>query len=378
LLHRDYVLAADLADFQKKITVNVKSITPEKLPVFLDDLLLTQGIKSVLRGEVYYLSLAGAAEKNDAIVALMVDADLPKSRGDGQKNDINDIEKKDENPDLVVRVFAPQNRPAEFLVAACNAAFRQSVASVSGAVLVVSGKDDKYIDSILELLSLLDLAPATVEVSASFVEISTSGGSSSGLSLVASVLAARTPGLAVSMLPSSGSITVASGRYQMVLDALQSDGRFKQVSNSRVTGDSSEKMTLSVGDETPTISTTGRDNQGNVLQSVVYRPSGVILDVLPRVLGAGGLSLVVDGQVSSFQTTQTGVSGSPTLIKRQVKTSVSLDDGQVLIIGGLDDSKASSGEAGFSFLPKSWKTSKSSNSHTDLVLILSARVLKKL
>lgn len=382
LLHRDFVIASDLADFSKKISVNVKAISPEKLPVFLDDLLLSQGIKSTLRGDVYFLSAAGAIEKNDVQLPVISDDEKTAKSGASQKsnNDINDLktaDEKEKKPDLIVKIFMPQNRPGEFLALAANGAFRQPTVTVSGAVLVVTAQDEKRIDSVLELLALLDLSPASVEVSASFVEVSTSGASSSGLSLVASVLASRVPGLAVSVLPASGSITVQAGRYQAVLDALQSDGRFKQVSNSRVTGDSSEKMSLSVGDETPTISSTGRDNQGNALQSIVYRPSGVILDVLPRVLGSGGVALVVDGQVSSFQATQTGVAGSPTLIKRQVKTSVSVDDGQVLIIGGLDDSKASNGQSGFSFLPKSWATEKTSNSHTDLVLILSARVLKK-
>lgn len=64
----------------------------------------------------------------------------------------------------------------------------------------------------------------------------------------------------------------------------------------------------------------------------MYRPSGVIVDVLPKVLGNGKINLAIDGQISSFKPTVSGVTGSPTMIKRQVKTAVTVNDGEVLLI----------------------------------------------
>ncbi|MGO4469843.1 hypothetical protein AB4Z11_30250, partial [Pseudoduganella sp. RAF53_2] len=146
------------------------------------------------------------------------------------------------------------------------------------------------------------------------------------------------------------------------------------VSNSRVGGDDYEKLTLSVGDETPTISSTGKDNAGNAVQNVTYRPSGVIVDVTPKVLGNGRIRLVVDGQISNFKATVTGVSSSPTLIKRQVKTTVTVGDGEVLLIGGLNDSQKADTVNRLPFLPASWTGSSASSSNSDLVLVLSAKV----
>lgn len=106
-----------------------------------------------------------------------------------------------------------------------------------------------------------------------------------------------------------------------------------------MSGDDYEPMNITFGDETPTVSSTSKDNAGNPVQNVVYRPSGVIVDVVAKVLGSGKVKIAIDGQISSFKATSTGVSDSPTLIKRQVKTTITASDGEVLLLGGLNDSQ---------------------------------------
>ena len=85
---------------------------------------------------------------------------------------------------------------------------------------------------------------------------------------------------------------------------------------------------------------------------------------------------MIDGQISSFKATLNGVTGSPTLTKRQVKTSVTVGDGEVLLIGGLSDAQNDDRAAGLSFLPSSWSLKNRSRSNTDLVLILTASIVK--
>jgi type II secretory pathway component GspD/PulD (secretin) len=376
LLHRDFVVSSDLLSVGKKVTINVRAVDVDKLPAFVDQVLLSQGIRSSLRSGVYFLEPAGAdlspavhqvdqvpaaaavpsAQPGAAASASQPGADVPAPPKD-----------KDE-----FRVVQVMNRPVEFVAQAVNSIVGPNVARPGGGSrLVVSAPKDR-LDVVSDLVAQLDVGVDQVEVSASFVEVTTSGSDASGLSLVAGMISRK---LGVTVQPSQGRIAVSAGRYDLVLDALAGDGRFNQVSNSRVVGDEAEHFSLSVGDETPTIGSTGKDQLGNAVQNVVYRPSGVILDVLPRVLGSRRLSLVVDGQVSAFQSTTTGVAGSPTLVKRQVKTSVSVADGEVLVIGGLNDSKSTRSKTGFSFLPSSWASRNGSDNKTDLVLILSARLL---
>lgn len=67
------------------------------------------------------------------------------------------------------------------------------------------------------------------------------------------------------------------------------------------------------------------------------------------------VDLTVHQQLSNFVVRQTGVNNPPTLAKRKVRTSSSVNDGDV-IVGGLDEDRESSDRIGFSFLP-AWKKS---------------------
>lgn len=369
LLHRDFVVSSDLVANSKKVTINVKAVEADQLPAFVDQVLRSQGVKSTLRNGVYYLesSTESSVDQGEQGVRLPVAADsshLPSG--------VEDKAVLAEVPKDEVRVLQVMNRPVDFMVQAINAAIGLPAARPGGGSRMVVSVAKDRLDQVLDLVGQLDVAVDQVEVSASFVEVTTKGSEASGLSLVANTVSRK---LGLSIVPGDGRVTFSGSRFDLVLDALSGDGRFNQISNPRLVGDDGERLSLSVGDETPTIGSTGKDQLGNAVQNVVYRPSGVILDVQPRVMGSRRLSLVVDGQVSAFQATTNGVAGSPTLVKRQVKTSVSIGDGEVLVIGGLNDSKANNARSGFSFLPSTWATHSSSESKTDLVLILSARVL---
>lgn len=384
LLGRDFVLSNELLGLGKKVTVSVKQLDPAKLPAFVDQVLAQQGVRATLRQGVYFLDVASGPV--DQVLPVEPAAgrvqQLPQRVDQVEQNLAgNQVDQHaageqvaahpiDQVKDL--QVVQVMNRPVEFMVAAVNGAIGAQVARPAGGSRMVVSVPKERKDQVLSLVAQLDVAAQVVEVSASFIEVTRSQSDASGLSLVAGTISRK---LGVSVVPAEGRVSIGAGRYDLVLDALAGDGRFNQVSNSRVVGDDAEKLSLSVGDETPTIASTGKDNLGNAVQNVVYRPSGVILDVLPHVLGSGRLALSVDGQVSAFQSTTNGVAGSPTLVKRQVRTAVSVADGEVLVIGGLNDSKVTRANAGLSFLPRSWSTRSGSETKTDLVLILSARVL---
>jgi type II secretory pathway component GspD/PulD (secretin) len=68
------------------------------------------------------------------------------------------------------------------------------------------------------------------------------------------------------------------------------------------------------------------------------------------------------------------VNNSPTLIKREVNTEVSAADGDIILLGGLAESKVTNADTGFSFLPKGWLTSSSDEKNkTDILVVLQAK-----
>lgn len=108
------------------------------------------------------------------------------------------------------------------------------------------------------------------------------------------------------------------------------------------------------------------NQNGSTQQSFDRVESGTILEISPTVR-EGAIDLELFQQVSSFL--NVGGSSQPTLNKRELRTSLTARDGEVVVIAGLDDSKQDSSSSGLPFLPfalaKSRTTSKS-----QLVLVL--------
>ena len=82
------------------------------------------------------------------------------------------------------------------------------------------------------------------------------------------------------------------------------------------------------------------------------------------------VDLQVFQQMSSFVSTNTGVNNSPTLIKRELKTSLSVADGELIVIGGLTEDKNATAHTSPSWLPKLNLNKTRDKNKTEMVLIL--------
>lgn len=97
--------------------------------------------------------------------------------------------------------------------------------------------------------------------------------------------------------------------------------------------------------------------------------NGVIFNISPTVRESV-IDLAVDQQLSNFAQTTTGVNTSPTLTKRALKTSIGMQDGDLIVLGGLTENKESDTRDGLSFLPKFFNTTGKENSKTEIFLVL--------
>ncbi|HBA9837966.1 TPA: type II and III secretion system, partial [Escherichia coli] len=64
---------------------------------------------------------------------------------------------------------------------------------------------------------------------------------------------------------------------------------------------------------------------------------------------------------------------SPTLLKREIDSTLVLNDGDVVVLGGLADSNDSDTKTGVSLLPKWFSQRSSENSKTDMVILLQVK-----
>lgn len=152
---------------------------------------------------------------------------------------------------------------------------------------------------------------------------------------------------------------------------LSVDSRFKLVSKPHLRVISGHSSMFQVGTETPVISSDSLDSEGRPFRTVDYKPSGIIFEVTPTIFDSH-LTVDVAQIISDFVQTNTGVTDSPTLIKREVRSTVSMKHGEVVVLGSLAEDKNTNATSGFSFIRLGSSTE---NSNRSLILVLQAQIL---
>lgn len=223
-----------------------------------------------------------------------------------------------------------------------------------------------------KLLRQLDTPTPELLVKAMVYEVSTVNTERSAIAIAASLLRGKLSIAAGSAAAGDYSAVFKNATLTAIYDALSQDSRFKVVSQPQVRLGSGSSGRLMVGTKTPVVNGSQLDRNGNTITTVDYKPSGVILDLKADVRGDVS-QLTIDQEISQFSATTNGVNNTPTLITRQLQTSVSMADGEVLVIGGLDEEKSEVGSAGLSWLPAFLRSSNEQRSKTEILLFLQAQ-----
>lgn len=106
--------------------------------------------------------------------------------------------------------------------------------------------------------------------------------------------------------------------------------------------------TIEVGDQVPistgsAVSTVGTN--APIVNSIEYRDTGVILKVTPRVNTSGLVLLDIGQEVSDVTPNVTSKIDSPTITQRKISTSVAVQDGETIALGGLIKNEVTKGRS---------------------------------
>lgn len=231
---------------------------------------------------------------------------------------------------------------------------------------------EKEVKKLTQLLDVLDTPQHEVNVQAYIYEVSNTNGQSQTLSLAANLLGGKLKSnFAVDAL--SSFISIKTFGLSAIFSALSTDSRFKVVSSPSLRVKDRETAKFSVGADVPILGAITQNN-GVTTQSVDYKQSGVILEVTPKIR-ENVVELKIDQELSNFIQTNTGVNNSPTLLKRGLSTTVTAQNDEVIIMGGLDEEKATSGSSGFPLLPIFARNNSRDNAKSNILLVLHVQLL---
>ena len=327
----DYVLEPEVLEDKRRIGVRMFDFRKkDSLPTLLNSL----GYRLENRGGVDYVSL---------------------------------IKKSD---DYDFFVYRPKHKSAAELKTALSGLFGATVGG--GGDRLIFKTSVVEIEKIKSLLKRFDVRPREVVVRGKIFEVTTKKTDASSLSIVADVF--KKAGLAVS----NGAklvnyLSFRDKRVNAYWSALNGDDRFKLLSEPSLRIKSNTTASLTVGNDVPTLgSVTYQD--GQPVQSVTYRSSGIIFEITPEVLD-GVINLSVRQELSNFAETTSGVNNSPTLVKREIKTNISATNAELIVLGGLIENKNTASTAGLSFLPAFLSAKSNSNDKTEIILSLYVEIL---
>ena len=173
-----------------------------------------------------------------------------------------------------------------------------------------------------------------------------------------------------------------AGETRLALNALASQNRVSVLSNPKLMVKSGEEASIDVSTEIPVLSSTTASEQqtdgtSNILQSVEYRRTGIILNVRPVVYSDNPVDLEIRQEASNTLGILPGTEiPSPSFFNRSVSTSLTLRDGSSILIGGMMQEQRSVGDSGIPWLKNIpllghlFKTSNQDKTKTELVVMI--------
>ncbi len=251
---------------------------------------------------------------------------------------------------------------------------------------------------ILDTLEQLDIVPLQVHIEATIVEVLLKdklkygiswffeggaggngrqsiggvGGSTAGTD-ISGGLSSLLNGFNWSLIDSTGAV-------KAVLNAFANDSLVNVLSAPSVMVLDNHEAKIRVGDEVPTLTQSQTNDAGNILQTVQYRETGIILTVKPRVNPGGLVTMEVTQEVSAVADTEIQTN-QPTIQTREINSTVAVQSGQTVVLGGLIRDKRTNAEGGAPFLYKIpvlgalFGETENSNERVELVIVLTPRVI---
>jgi general secretion pathway protein D len=177
----------------------------------------------------------------------------------------------------------------------------------------------------------------------------------------------------------------SSNDARVVLNALTSITDVRIISAPHLLVLDNEQARLQVGDQVPIVTqqaTSVVDADAPLVNTVEYRDTGVILEIMPHVNASGLVTLDIIQEVSDVAETVTSGIDSPTIQQRQVASTVVVQTGQTIALGGLIRDRHSEGETGVPLLSEIpllgnlFKTTTNTDDRTELLILLTPRVIR--
>jgi general secretion pathway protein D len=182
-------------------------------------------------------------------------------------------------------------------------------------------------------------------------------------------------------------LSASAGDIQVFLNALQEITDVNVISSPSLMVLDNQTARIQVGDQVPfptRSAVTVIDPEAPIVNEVELIDTGVILNVTPRVNAGGLVIMEIEQQVSDPIPTESSGIDAPTIQQRQIASSVAIQSGETVTLGGLIRdfrTRTSSGIPGLSKIPilgALFGTRSRDTRRTELLVLITPRVVSTL
>ncbi|MEL7296798.1 MAG: type II secretion system secretin GspD [Pseudomonadota bacterium] len=183
-----------------------------------------------------------------------------------------------------------------------------------------------------------------------------------------------------------GRITDSGTSFAAILNALQGDATTNVISTPTLVTMDNEEAKIEIGQEVPFITgqftNTGGNNQGavNPFQTVNREKIGTLLEITPQISDSDSILLKIKQEISSIS--QSAAAVDLITNERLIETSVIVEDGGILVLGGLIDDTLTESEQRVPVLGRIpvlgnlFKSRRTEKTKTNLMVFIKPRILR--
>ncbi|MCA9310311.1 MAG: hypothetical protein KDA21_03845 [Phycisphaerales bacterium] len=266
-----------------------------------------------------------------------------------------------------------------------------SVVGVPGSSRIILSASPRYMDRVLELIDELDKPPSQVLIQVMLAEVTLDSEQSWGVDLTIKpqgrdMFTGFTRAAGTGVLTAIGvpNLSVSSVDFDLLIRALEVQGRLEVLSRPQILVNDNEDARIQVGETIQLVTNVERLDNGNVRSDVQPEELGVILEVTPTISPDGFVRLDISPQISALTTKTTQVSEdfqAPVISQRKANTTVTVQDGQTIVIGGLIQSSTDTRDTKVPLLGdiplvgEVFKSKRATQTKTELLIVITPRVI---
>ncbi|MEM7488786.1 MAG: type II secretion system secretin GspD [Pseudomonadota bacterium] len=281
---------------------------------------------------------------------------------------------------------SPEEVLEEIAAPAASPGSARVVANEATNTLLIRSSRAEY-QRILGVLHRLDVPPRQVLVEATIVEVSLNEELRFGTQVLfdGSDRFQLTDGLdPTSIAPSlPGFNAVFDVGGDVIISALEDITEINVVSSPNLMIINNQSARLVVGDQVPVSVQTAQEaveDPDIFVSTVEFRETGVIFEVTPRINSSGSVILDINQEVSTIGATDAST-GNPIISERSISSSIAVDSGETIALGGLFEKSDSRGTSGFPILHRApiigglFGTKSRAAGQTELLVLITPRIV---